>query len=358
MLPHTQTQQTSGRDPRPILKGLLPEEVAALLAGWGLVSYRCQQVLEWIYRRQALSFQEMTNISKADRTFLDQNARIGHLELLTRERDSDHTEKWLLGLEDGLRVETVLIPEADHWTQCVSTQVGCAMGCGFCRTARMGMRRHLQAWEILDQVVVARRAFQEAKVRNVVLMGMGEPLANYDAVVQALRLMLLPAGLDLSKRRLTVSTCGIIPEMKRLASEGLGVSLAVSLNATTDELRNRLMPVNRRYPLKDLLAACRDLPLSPRQRITFEYVLFQGINDSDEDARRLVRLLRGIRCKVNLIPHNPFAGSPFQRPSEGRVLAFQRILADAAFTAPIRWSRGAEISAACGQLAGDAPGSS
>jgi 23S rRNA (adenine2503-C2)-methyltransferase len=186
-------------------------------------------------------------------------------------------------------------------------------------------------------------------------MGMGEPLANYDAVVRAIRIMLLPEGLDLSKRRITLSTCGLIPEMKRFAEEGLGISLAVSLNATTDELRSRLMPINRRYHLKELLAACRDLPLPPRNRITFEYVLFKDLNDSDEDARRLVRMLRGTRCKVNLIPHNPLPGSPFQRPSGERVLAFQAILADAAFTAPIRWSHGAEISAACGQLAGDLP---
>ncbi len=342
-------------DSRPILKALLPEEIKEVFTAWGLVPYRARQVLSWIYGRQALTFQEMTNISKADRLFLEEHYRIAHLELLDRQRASDRTEKWLLGLEDGQRVETVIIPEEDHWTQCVSTQVGCAMGCGFCRTGEAGLRRQLEAWEIVDQVVVARRNFEGGRIRNVVLMGMGEPLANYEAVVRAIRIMLLPGGLDLSKRRITLSTCGLVPEMKRLAGEGLGISLAVSLNATTDELRSRLMPINRRYPLKQLLVACRELPLAPRQRITFEYVLFKGVNDSDEDARRLVKLLRGIRCKVNLIPHNPFPGAPFQRPSEERVLAFQRILADAAFTAPIRKSHGAEIFAACGQLAGDLP---
>jgi 23S rRNA (adenine2503-C2)-methyltransferase len=293
----------------------------------------------------------MTDISKEDRRFLEERCRIGELEILERQKAPDSTEKWLLGLEDGLRVETVLIPEEDHWTQCISTQVGCAMGCGFCRTGGMRLSRQLRAWEIVEQVVAARRSFEGGRVRNVVLMGMGEPLANYDAVVRAIRILLLAEGLDLSKRRITLSTCGLVPELKLLAEEGLGVSLAVSLNATTDELRSRLMPVNRRYPLGALLSACRELPLPPRGRITFEYVLFGGLNDSPEDARRMVRLLRRIRCKVNLIPHNPFPGSPFSRPEEARVLAFQRILADAGLTAPIRRSHGAEISAACGQLA-------
>ena len=339
----------------PILKELLPQEMKDLFLSLGLRPFRVQQVLSWIYGHAALSFQEMTNISKTDRAFLDENARIGHLEILGRERAADGTEKWLLGLEDGLRIETVLIPEEGHWTQCISTQVGCAMGCGFCRTGTMGLRRQLKAWEIAEQVVLARRALEGGKVRNVVLMGMGEPLANYDAVVRAIRLMLLPGGLDLSKRRITLSTCGLVPEMKRFAAEGLGVNLAVSLNATTDELRSRLMPINLRYPLKELLAACRELPLPPRGRITFEYILFQGVNDSSDGARRLVRLLRGIRCKINLIPHNPFPGSPFARPSEQRILEFKVILSEAHFTTPIRWSHGAEISAACGQLAGGAP---
>lgn len=341
-------------DPRVVLKDLLPEEIGTLFTSWGLQHFRARQVIEWIYGRQALCFEEMTNISKVDRAFLQQNARIGHLEILARERAADGTQKWLLGLEDTLRVETVIIPEEGRWTQCVSTQVGCAMGCAFCRTARMGLKRQLRTWEIVDQVVLARRSFEEGRIRNVVLMGMGEPLTNYDPVVRALRLMLLPEGLNLSKRRITLSTCGLIPEMQRLVNEGLEIKLAVSLNATTDALRSRLMPINRTYPLKTLMAACREIPLRPRDRITFEYILFRGINDSPEDARRLARLLKGIRCKVNLIPHNPFPSSSFQPPSEEAILAFQRILQDAHLTAPIRWSRGAEISAACGQLVGGA----
>jgi 23S rRNA (adenine2503-C2)-methyltransferase len=337
---------------RPILKDLLPHEVRALVSSWGMPPYRAQQLMGWMYRRCARTFDEMTDISKADRERLGQEAGIGHLEIVRRQRADDGTEKWLLGLEDGPGVETVIIPEAEWWTQCISTQVGCAMGCGFCRTGQSGLRRQLSTWEIVDQLVAVRRSFEGGRVRNAVLMGMGEPLANYDAVVRAVRLMLEPWGLDLSKRRVTLSTCGLVPELERFASEGLGVSLAVSLNATTDEVRSRLMPVNRRYPIGVLLAACRRLPLLPRQRITFEYILFEGVNDGVEDARRLVRLLRGIPAKVNLIPHNRWEGSPFRPPSEGKLLAFQQTLRDAHMTAPIRRSRGAEIAAACGQLAG------
>ncbi len=343
----------TGMTPVHVLKDMLPGEMRDLFVSLGLKPYRAVQVLEWIYRHSVLSFDEMTNVSRQDRSVLEGVARIGHLEILQRQVGPDGTQKWLLGLEDGLRVETVLIPEEGYWTQCVSTQVGCAMGCAFCRTARVGLKRQLWAWEIVDQVVVARRSLGQGRVRNVVLMGMGEPLANYEAVVRAIRLMLLQEGLDISKRRVTVSTCGLVPEMRRLMQEGLGINLSVSLNATTEEVRSRLMPVNKRYPLKELLAACRELPLPPRGRITFEYVLIKGLNDGLEDARRLCRLLRGIRCKVNLIPMNPFPGCGFQPPSREVVEGFKRILDEAYFTVPIRWSRGADISAACGQLAAD-----
>jgi 23S rRNA (adenine2503-C2)-methyltransferase len=339
-------------DPRIVLKDLLPEEMGAVLSSWGLKHFRARQLSQWLYRRYALSFEEMSNISKVDRAFLHEHARIGSLEILARQQAADGTQKWLLGLEDGLRVETVIIPEEDHWTQCISTQVGCAMKCTFCRTARLGLRRQLSTWEIVDQVVVARRSFEEGHIRNVVLMGMGEPLSNYDAVVRALRLLRLPEGLNLSKRRITLSTCGLIPQMRLLAREGLQIKLAISLNAATDSLRSRLMPVNRTYPLKELLATCREIPLPLRDRITFEYILFRGINDSQKDALRLARLLRGMRCKVNLIPHNPFPGSPYEPSSREAIVAFQGTLKDAHISAPIRWSRGSDISAACGQLAG------
>lgn len=338
---------------RPILKDLLPHEVRDLFLSFGLKPYRASQVLRWIYGRKALSFEEMTDISKEDRAFLKERCIIGELELLRRQVASDGTEKWLLGLDDGLRMETVIIWEEDHLTQCVSAQVGCAMGCRFCRTASLPVRRNLRTWEMVEQVVMARRILENNPVRNVVFMGMGEPLANYEAVVRAVRIMLDPQGLDISKRRITISTCGLVPELQRLAKESLGISIAVSLNATTEEQRDLLMPINKKYPLKALLSACRQLSLPPRSRITFEYVLLKGVNDSLKDAIRLVRLLRGIPCKVNLIPHNPYPGSPFERPSEEQVLAFQRVLAESGYTAPIRWSHGQEIMAACGQLAAD-----
>lgn len=322
-----------------------------LFTSWGLCPYRARQVLEWIYRKQALSFEEMTNISESDRVFLDKNARIGHVKTLDRRTATDGTEKWLLVLEDALRVETVLIPEGSHWTQCISTQVGCAMGCVFCKTATVGLKRQLRAWEIVDQAVVARRDFKGGPILNLVFMGMGEPLANYEAVVRAIRILMQPEGLDFSKRRITLSTCGLVPGMSRLASEKLDINLAVSLNATTNELRSMLMPVNRTYPLRALLEECRKFPLPPRNRITFEYVLIEGVNDSPADAKRLIRMLRGVRCKVNLIPHNAYPGSSFRAPEKQRIQAFQRILSEAHLTAPIRWSRGSEISAACGQLA-------
>ena len=330
-----------------------PEELRSLFQSWELKPFRARQVIEWIHRRRILSFDEMTNLSKADRELLKQRARIGGLDVLACEKSTDLTEKWLLGLEDGHRIETVLIPDEDRWTQCISTQVGCAMGCAFCRTAGLGFKRHMKSWEIVEQIAIVRRRFRHSdRVLNVVLMGMGEPLANYDAVVRALKLMLLPEGLDLSKRRITLSTCGLVPEMQRLMNEGLGIQIAVSLNASTDEQRSLLMPINKKYPLRQLIDTCRSLPLPSRNRITFEYILLKGVNDSPEDARRLVKLLHGLKCKVNLILHNPFPGSPFEPSSEFSLLTFKEILTDAHITTPIRQSRGSDISAACGQLAG------
>ncbi len=335
-----------------ILKELLPAELQELVVGWGLRPFRASQLLKWMYVRQASNFQEMTDISKADRAFLAQHSQIGQLRLLGRKKASDGTEKLLLGLDDGLRIESVTIPEEGHFTQCISTQVGCSMGCAFCRTSSLRLQRQLRTWELVDQVVTARRLLQGSRIRNVVLMGMGEPLANYRAVLKALKIMLDPKALDLSKRRVTLSTCGMVPELRELVSERLDIGLAVSLNATTEAQREALMPINRRYSLGLLLQTCRELRLPPRNRITFEYVLLDGVNDSPEDARRLVKLLKGIRCKVNLIPHNPYPGSPFKRPPEGRILAFQKILSDSGLTCPIRWSHGSDIWAACGQLAG------
>ncbi len=343
----------------------------------GFKPYRAGQVFEWIFRLGAGSFEEMTNISKAERVLLADLFSLSALSLLRTERSTDGTRKFLFGLQDGHTVESVLIPDEGRNTLCISSQVGCAQACRFCLTGSGGFQRNLESFEIADQVVEVEKLLeQEAKaalplaassvtaaaqagektsgrirqITNIVLMGMGEPLANFDNVVGALRIITADRGLGFSPRRVTVSTDGLAPEIERLGRSGLRVNLAVSLNASTDEIRSRIMPVNRRYPLADLLAACRRFPLEPRRRITFEYVLLKGVNDSPADAERVARLLRGIRCKINLIPFNPFPGSEFNRPDGLQVRKFQQVLLDHHYTAPVRESRGRDISAACGQL--------
>jgi 23S rRNA (adenine2503-C2)-methyltransferase len=269
------------------------------------------------------------------------------------ERSSDGTRKFLFELGDRHTIESVLIPDEDRQTLCISSQVGCQQACRFCLTARSGFVRHLEAREIADQVLEVSRVLRREGARgitNIVLMGMGEPLANLAEVVKALRVITSDKGLGISPRRVTVSTDGLVPEIAKLGASGLRVNLAVSLNAAGDEVRDRIMPVNKRYPIRELLAACRKFPLEPRRRITFEYVLLKNVNDSTEDALRLAKLLRGIKCKVNLIPFNPFPGSEFQRPDDGAIRRFQKVLLDHQYTVPVRESRGRDISAACGQL--------
>ncbi len=261
---------------------------------------------------------------------------------------SDGTEKFLFSLEDGEKIESVLIPDKDRLTLCVSSQVGCAMGCRFCITGKLGLIRNLKAHEIVDQVISAARLSLPRQITNIVMMGMGEPLANLDEVSEALKG--ITGFIGLSKRRITLSTAGLVPKMSLLAEKAPGVNLAVSLNAPSDRKRNEIMPINKRYPLASLIAACGRFPLGPRGKITFEYVLIEGVNDYVEDARRLAKLVRGIRCKINLIPFNPHAGSGLKRPSEGAVLEFQEVLTGNALTALIRESRGQDILAACGQL--------
>lgn len=327
-------------------------ELKEKLTGLGLKPYRAGQVLQWVYKHHARSFSGMSNIAAAERERLASLFTIPALCVLRSERSSDGTRKLLFGLEDGHAVESVLIPDEDRLTLCISSQIGCQQACRFCLTGQGGFVRDLRAWEIVDQVLEAARLVlpEGGAVTNIVLMGMGEPLANFDEVARALRIMTAETGLAISPRRITVSTDGLVPGIDRLAASGLKVNLAVSLNASTDEQRDQVMPVNRRYPLKELLAACRRFPLDNRRRITFEYVLLAGVNDSIEDAKRVAKLLRGIRCKVNLIPFNPFAGSPFQRPDDTVVRRFQQVLLDHHYTAPVRESRGRDISAACGQL--------
>ncbi len=338
---------------RTEIKSLSLDELRDELTGRGLKPYRALQIHQWIYGQHASSFREMTNIAKAERDLLEAAFSITALPVLRTERSSDGTRKFLFGLGDGHTIESVLIPDEERLTLCISSQVGCRQGCRFCLTGSGGFVRDLRAHEIADQVLEVTRilaAEQHGSLTNIVLMGMGEPLANFEQVAGALRILTFDRGLAISGRRITVSTAGLVPGIARLGAAGLKVNLAVSLNATTDDVRDRIMPVNRRYRIKELLAACRRFPLDPRRRITFEYVLLKGVNDSEEDARRLALLLRGIRCKVNLIPFNPFPSCGFERPDDRTVRRFQQILLDRRYTAPVRESRGRDISAACGQL--------
>lgn len=344
--------------------------------GLGLPAYRVVQLIHRLYEKKVRHIEELREFSKDLRRVLEEKASISWLDLLDRSVSTDGTRKYLFGLEDGQAVESVLIPGEERLTLCISSQAGCAMGCRFCLTGAVGFKRNLKAYEIVDQVLWVERECKDAQrevetgqdcgpesdtkipssrlapsekiITNIVLMGMGEPLENFDEVVEAL--YRITKWLGYSKRRITLSTCGITPAMKRLYEAAPEVNLAVSLNATTDGQRSRLMPVNRKYPLAGLIEACRSLPLSPRRRITFEYILISGVNDSQEDAIRLTRLLRGIKCKVNLIAFNEYEGAAFHAPSEEEILRFQQILIDRHITAFIRKSKGRDILAACGQL--------
>jgi len=331
------------------LKALSKEETFVFFRDRGLPRYRADQLLHWIYHRLADDIQKITEFSCNLREELGKTAYISSLIIAQRLISSDGTEKFLFRLEDGETIESVLIPEDDRLTLCVSSQAGCAMGCKFCLTGSRGLVRNLRAFEIIDQILSINRLLgPDRKVTNVVLMGMGEPLANPDQVAEAL--WRITGLLGISKRRITLSTSGLVPGMDRLPAIAPEVNLAVSLNATTDHVRSRIMPVNRKYPIKTLLEACRRYPLGPNRRITMEYVLIRDLNDSPADARRLAGLLKGIRCKVNLIPLNPHPATGLERPSEDRVLAFQKVLVNSGLTAIIRESRGNDILAACGQL--------
>ena len=332
------------------LKSLSKEQISGFIEAQGLPKYRADQLLNWIYERLATSLEEVTEFSKDLRARLGEIAYIGNLSVVNRQRSSDGTEKFLFGLEDNETIESVLIPEKDRLTLCISSQVGCAMGCGFCLTGKSGLIRNLRAWEIFDQVLSVNRLIKPKKITNIVLMGMGEPMANFEEVVDALKRIISFIGI--SKRKITLSTSGLVPKILELPRMAPDINLAISLNATTDTVRDRIMPINRKYPIRALIDACRRYPLKPRRIITVEYVLISGINDSVEDAHRLVRLLKGIRCKVNLIPLNPHEGSDLQRPSDASVLEFQNVLSHNNITALIRESRGQDILAACGQLRG------
>ncbi|GAB4171666.1 MAG: 23S rRNA (adenine(2503)-C(2))-methyltransferase RlmN [Rhodocyclaceae bacterium] len=331
--------------------------LARLFEELGEKPFRARQVLRWIHARGAADFASMSDCAKPLRARLAELAEIRAPRVIREETTPDGTRKWLLDVGAGNAVESVFIPEENRGTLCVSTQAGCAFDCAFCSTGKQGFNRNLSAAEIIGQLWLANRALGGTgegprAVSNVVLMGMGEPLANFDNVLTALRLMLDDNACGLSRRRVTVSTSGIVPAIDRLAA-ACPVALAVSLHAPDDRLRDALVPINRKYPLARLMAACaRYLERSPRDFITFEYVMLDGVNDSGVQARALLDLTRGLPCKFNLIPFNPFPGSPFETSPAPRVRRFQEILMNAGIIATVRRTRGREIDAACGQLAG------
>jgi 23S rRNA (adenine2503-C2)-methyltransferase len=332
------------------IKNFTEEEFVRWLGQYGIAPYRAGQVLRWIYHRGVYSFSEMTDISKDLRKFLSERLAISRLQTEQVQTSKDGSRKYLFCLKDGQHIESVLIPEPGHRTLCISSQVGCGMGCKFCLTGRGGLVRNLEPSEIISQVCAVRDDLQDpSSLTNIVFMGMGEPLANYNSVVHAIRTITANNGLQFSNRRVTLSTAGLASRIDDLGRD-VRVSLAVSLNAADNTTRNKLMPINRTYPIEMLLSACRTFPLPSRRTIMFEYVLIAGVNDTPMDAERLAELLRPMRAKINLIPFNPYEGTEFRRPEEGSILTFQKVLLERHYTAIIRYSKGGDISAACGQL--------
>ncbi len=313
--------------------------------------------MKWLYTGGVTSFAEMTTLARDFRSRMEELTRIAEPAIEEIQASQDGTKKVLFRLEDGLFIESVLIPGRNHWTACISSQAGCAMGCRFCLTGSRGLKRNLLPSEITGQMTMLRRHLPEGpEIKNIVVMGMGEPLANYDNMLKAIRIITSDYGLGFSCRKLTVSTCGIAPQILQLGND-ICVNLAISLNAPDDRRRDELMPVNRKYPLADLLRACSEYPMPGRRMLTFEYILMAGVNDSPADAEMLARLLRGLHCKLNLIAFNEFPGSDYRTPTPERVSAFQQILLDRHYTAILRASHGRDILAACGQLSGQAAAS-
>ncbi len=333
-----------------------PDDLKAFAIRLGEPAYRGDQLAHWIFSKGITAFDSMTNLPEHFRARLAEEAHVYAPTITNLLPSRDGSRKFQLRLADGVEIQAVLMPDDDRLTLCLSTQVGCGFGCRFCLTGTMGVIRNLTAGEIVGQLFTVRQTLREGeRVTHLVYMGMGEPLANYAATVKSLRILTDPKGFGYSPRRITVSTVGLVTGIEKLAKENLRVNLAISLHATTNAVRGDLMPVNRGWGLDDLVAACRRFPLPVRQRMTFEYVLLAGVNESPEDARRLVSLLKGIRAKVNLIPFNPWPGSGFRRPSLDRIEGFQRILLEQEITATIRWSKGEDVGAACGQLGPEAP---
>jgi 23S rRNA (adenine2503-C2)-methyltransferase len=326
-------------------------ELEQALEGLGHPRFHARQIFQWVFRRGVTDFALMSDLGRDLRAQLAAACVITTPAVERLERSEDGTTKLLLRMADGKHIESVYIPDTPAQTFCISTQVGCAMKCAFCLTGKMGIARNLTAGEIAGQVRVLARELGMLDTRfNIVLMGMGEPLHNYEATMKALRILADEHGFAIPGRRMTLSTVGVLPALERLATEPLMPNLAISLHSTTEDQRDMLVPINRKYGLKELLEACRRFPVKRRERITFEYVMLRDVNDTPEDARRLVRLLHGIRGKVNLLPLNEAAGIPFERPSDDRVNRFARILSEHGVTVSVRKSRGRDIRAACGQL--------
>ncbi len=348
---------------RIALIGLTLPEMIAALEEHGLPKFRAKQVWHWVYHRRVTDFEAMTNLPRDLRDTLIEKFSIERPGVMTEQKSTDGTMKWLLVMADGQQIEMVFIPEADRGTLCVSSQVGCTLTCRFCHTGTQPLVRNLGPHEILQQIMYARDVLGEWPVAgekkdanqgrdltNIVLMGMGEPLYNYANVAKAMQICMDEDGLGISKRRITLSTSGVVPQIVQCGEE-LNVNLAISLHAPNDQVRSEIMPINNKYPLAELLDACRNYPgLSDNRRITFEYVMLKDVNDSDDQARELAQLLRGIPCKVNLIPFNPWPNSPYECSSGNRIHAFARILNGEGYDAPIRKTRGQDILAACGQL--------
>ena len=343
------------------LVGLDRDELSDALASAGIpareLRMRTSQLWHWIYHRGINDFADMTNVSKQVRTVLAERFVLSHGEVVSEQISSDGTRKWLVRFADGNEVETVFIPEADRGTLCISSQVGCTLNCRFCHTGTQRLVRNLTAAEIVAQIMIARDTLgewpspnQDRQISNIVLMGMGEPLYNLDNVAQALNIVMDAEGISISRRRITLSTAGVVPMMARVGKE-LGVNLAISLHAVNDAVRDILVPINRKFPIADLLEACRTYPgLTNARRITFEYVMLKGVNDSLEDAKMLVKLISGIPAKINLIPFNPWPGSPYECSDAETIDRFGDYVNRAGYASPVRTPRGRDIMAACGQL--------
>ena len=356
---HAQTFEAppQAADQKRTLVGLSREELTQLMQEIGEPAFRARQLWHWIYHRGATDFEKMTSLAKPFRAALAERFEVGRPGVSVDRQSIDGTRKWLLKFADGQEVEAVHIPEEDRGTLCISSQVGCTLTCKFCHTGTQRLVRNLGAGEIVGQVMNARDALGEwpspqdgRQLSNIVMMGMGEPLYNYDNVAKALKIVMDGEGISISKRKITLSTAGVVPMIKQAGAE-LGVNLAISLHAVTDELRDQIVPINKKYPIAELMQACRDYPtLNNARRITFEYVMLKDVNDSPADARALVKLIEDIPAKVNLIPFNAWPGAPFERSTNAAIAKFAEIIFKAGYASPVRTTRGEDIMAACGQL--------